>query len=161
MGVEVQADPKPERNRFIRSDQYSFIREGIPALAFKFGYRKGSKEERLHKEWFAKRYHAPGDDLSQPVDREGAARFVSLLADLTSRVADAPERPSWNEDSFFRRFDGPGLRTPPRGRPPEPARGGTSGARRYRAARRGRPEQPGGVQQALVAQPRERLAHPV
>jgi hypothetical protein len=105
LGVEVMRDPNPEANGFTRSDQYSFILEGVPALSFRFGYRKGSKEERLHKEWFAKRYHAPGDDLSQPVDREGAARFVSLLADLTSRVADAPERPSWNKDSFFRRFE--------------------------------------------------------
>ncbi|MCY1074057.1 M20/M25/M40 family metallo-hydrolase [Archangium lansingense] len=112
MGVEVMRDPNPEANGFTRSDQYSFILEGVPAMSFRFGYRKGSKEERLHKEWHAKRYHAPGDDLSQPVDREGAARFVSLLADLTSRVADAPERPSWNKDSFFRRFEQPGTPAP-------------------------------------------------
>ncbi|MFY0563780.1 M28 family peptidase [Archangium lansingense] len=112
MGVEVMRDPNPEANGFTRSDQYSFILEGVPAMSFRFGYRKGSKEERLHKEWHAKRYHAPGDDLSQPVEREGAARFVSLLADLTSRVADAPERPSWNKDSFFRRFERPGAPAP-------------------------------------------------
>ncbi|QRO01735.1 M20/M25/M40 family metallo-hydrolase [Archangium violaceum] len=105
LGVEVMRDPNPEANVFVRSDQYSFIREGVPALSFKFGYRKGSKEERLHEEWFMKRYHGPSDDLAQPVDREGAVRFVQLLADLTRRVADAPERPSWNEDSFFRRFE--------------------------------------------------------
>jgi hypothetical protein len=46
-------------------------------------------------------------DLSQPMDREAAARFVCLLADLTRRVADAPQRPRWNEDSFFRRFERP------------------------------------------------------
>jgi hypothetical protein len=103
--VEVIRDPKPEANLFVRSDQYSFIRKGVPALAFKFGYRKGSKEERLHTEWFQKRYHGPTDDLSQPVDREAAVRFVSLLADLTARVADAPERPRWNPDSYFRRFE--------------------------------------------------------
>jgi Zn-dependent M28 family amino/carboxypeptidase len=37
-GVKVQADKEPNRNRFIRSDQYSFIKKGVPALAFKFGY---------------------------------------------------------------------------------------------------------------------------
>jgi Peptidase family M28 len=31
-GIQVQPDPEPLRNSFIRSDQYSFIREGIPAL---------------------------------------------------------------------------------------------------------------------------------
>jgi Zn-dependent M28 family amino/carboxypeptidase len=105
LGVEVMRDPNPEANIFVRSDQYSFIRTGVPALSFKFGYRKGSKEERLHTEWLQKRYHGPADDLSQPMDREAAVRFVSLLADLTVRVADAPERPTWNQDSFFRRFE--------------------------------------------------------
>ena len=42
LGVDVQTDREPEQNRFIRSDQYSFIRRGIPSLAFKFGYEFGS-----------------------------------------------------------------------------------------------------------------------
>jgi Zn-dependent M28 family amino/carboxypeptidase len=41
MGIEVQLDPEPARNSFIRSDQYSFILHGIPALAMKDGYAKG------------------------------------------------------------------------------------------------------------------------
>ena len=32
-GVSVQPDPQPLRNIFVRSDQYSFIRHGVPALA--------------------------------------------------------------------------------------------------------------------------------
>ncbi|PTL80071.1 M28 family metallopeptidase [Vitiosangium sp. GDMCC 1.1324] len=104
LGIELMRDPQPEANSFIRSDQYSFILEGVPALSFAAGYRKGSKEERLEKDWLLERYHGPADDLSQPVDREAAVRFVNLLADLTQRVADAPQRPSWNADSFFRRY---------------------------------------------------------
>jgi Zn-dependent M28 family amino/carboxypeptidase len=34
LGVDAQTDREPEQNRFIRSDQYSFIRKGVPALAF-------------------------------------------------------------------------------------------------------------------------------
>jgi hypothetical protein len=89
---------------FVRSDQYAFIREGVPALAFKFGSEPGSKEERLQQQWYREHYHAPSDDLSQPVSKEGAAKFVRMLADLTRAVTDAPERPRWNESSFFRRF---------------------------------------------------------
>ena len=33
LGVEPQPISSPRRNLFIRSDQYSFIRRGIPALA--------------------------------------------------------------------------------------------------------------------------------
>ena len=105
-GVEVQADKEPQRNLFIRSDQYSFIRRGIPALAFKFGYIPGSPEEKLHKDWLRDRYHAPSDDLNQPVDKAAAAQFDRIILTLVERVADANSRPEWKPDSFFRRFAG-------------------------------------------------------
>jgi len=103
-GVQVQADKEPERNLFIRSDQYNFIKSGVPALAFKFGYDKGSPEEKLAKDWLRDRYHAPSDDLNQPVDKPAAAKFNRIMLDMGSRVANADERPRWNGDSFFRRF---------------------------------------------------------
>jgi Zn-dependent M28 family amino/carboxypeptidase len=103
-GVQVQADKEPERNLFIRSDQYNFIKSGVPALAFKFGYDKGSPEERLAKDWLRERYHAPSDDLNQPVDKAAAAKFNRIMLDLGTRVANADARPRWNADSFFRRF---------------------------------------------------------
>ncbi len=103
-GVDVQTDREPEQNRFIRSDQYMFIREGIPSLAFKFGYEFGSPEEKIRRDWVATRYHRPSDDLSQPVDLEAAARFNRVIMRLVQRVADDSKRPSWYADSFFRRF---------------------------------------------------------
>jgi hypothetical protein len=103
-GVTVQADKEPEQNRFIRSDQYSFIRNGVPALAFKFGYEFGTPEEKIHKDWLRDRYHKPSDDLNQPVDKEAAAQFDRIIVSLLTRVADADQRPAWNADSFFRRF---------------------------------------------------------
>ena len=102
--VEVQFDKDPNANRFIRSDQYSFIKKGIPSLAFKFGWIKGSAEEKIYRDWYRDRYHAVSDDLSQPVDLEGAGLFTSILFDLLERVADAPAAPHWNADSFFKRF---------------------------------------------------------
>lgn len=103
-GVQVQADKEPEHNRFIRSDQYSFIKKGVPALAFKFGYIPGAPEEKLFKAWYAERYHAPSDDVNQPVDLAAAAHCNAILEKLALRVADAEQRPAWKPDSFFRRF---------------------------------------------------------
>jgi Zn-dependent M28 family amino/carboxypeptidase len=103
-GVEVIPDPEPQRNSFIRSDQYSFIKAGVPALAFKLGYAKGSAEEALFKGWLKDRYHAPSDDLQQPVDRGAAVRFNRLMAALAEHVANDGARPEWNRKSFFRRF---------------------------------------------------------
>src|SRR6185503_9235967 len=104
LGVEVQTDREPEQNRFIRSDQYSFIRRGIPALAFKFGYEFGSPDQTTRLNWVRDRYHQPSDDLTQPVDLEAAAKFNRVIMALLTRVANDAARPSWNADSFFRRF---------------------------------------------------------
>jgi hypothetical protein len=103
-GVKVQADKEPNHNRFIRSDQYSFIKKGVPALAFKFGYQPDDPEEKIFKDWVTNRYHGVKDDLTQPVDKAAAARFNDILETLALRVADANEPPHWNERSFFRRF---------------------------------------------------------
>lgn len=104
IGVEVQDDPAPERNVFIRSDQYNFIRQGIPALKIDNGYKKGSKEEQIQKAWLGQRYHAPSDDLKQPVDLQAAATYNRLILALATAVANDSARPHWKADSFFRRF---------------------------------------------------------
>jgi Zn-dependent M28 family amino/carboxypeptidase len=102
--ITVQPDPEPQRNRFIRSDQYNFIKAGIPALAMKVGYDEGTPEAAIAKRWTEQRYHAPSDDLDQPVDLGAAATYVALVRDLVTRIAQRPARPKWNETSFFRRF---------------------------------------------------------
>jgi Zn-dependent M28 family amino/carboxypeptidase len=104
LGLPLVPDPFPDRNAFVRSDQYSFIREGVPSLAFKFGFAKGSPEAELERVWRATHYHAPSDDLSQPVAREDAVRLNDFVAELALRVADAPARPRWLPGSFFKRF---------------------------------------------------------
>lgn len=104
MGLPLVPDPFPDRNSFVRSDQYSFIREGIPALAFKFGFGPTDPEAEIERQWRSKRYHAPSDDLAQPVAKTDAIRLHDFVAELALRVANAPERPVWNGQSFFRRF---------------------------------------------------------
>jgi len=103
-GVQVQTDPEPLRNAFIRSDQYSFIRQGIPAVAMSVGYKPGTPEATAHKKWLTERYHAPSDDINQPVDLAAAGKFEDIVQALAVKVADDLQRPQWNNDSFFRRF---------------------------------------------------------
>jgi Zn-dependent M28 family amino/carboxypeptidase len=103
LGLGLQGDPEPARRRYIRSDQYSFIQRGVPAVALKVGYAKDSPEEKLQKTWTATRYHAVSDDLSQPVDLEAAALF-NRAVEAAVREIGAGARPRWNEESFFRRF---------------------------------------------------------
>lgn len=105
--VKVIADEQPEANRFIRSDQYSFVQKGIPALAFKFGYEKGSPQEKTFNDWVHTHYHAPSDDIYQKVDNDAAGRFCRVIYALADRVADDAARPTWKPASFFRRFAAP------------------------------------------------------
>lgn len=107
-GVRSQPDPEPQRNAFIRSDQYNFIRLGIPALAMGVGFDPGSPEQQIFKDWLTHRYHAPSDDLDQPVNLNAAGKYEEIIRMLMLRVADSAERPAWNPDSFFRRYAGMG-----------------------------------------------------
>ncbi|AUW59457.1 peptidase M28 [Sphingobium sp. SCG-1] len=103
LGLTLIADPLPNRNSFVRTDQYSFVREGIPALAFKFGFPPGSDAFRIEHDWRANRYHAPSDDLNQPgVLRDEAVKLDHYVAMLARTIADDPARPRWLESSIFK-----------------------------------------------------------
>jgi Zn-dependent M28 family amino/carboxypeptidase len=103
-GVRVQADPEPERNVFIRSDQYSFVRHGVPSIMMDVGVEPGSPEQKIFKDWRTQRYHAPSDDVNQPVDLATAAKYEEIVRALLINVADDSLRPEWKPDSFFRRY---------------------------------------------------------
>jgi Zn-dependent M28 family amino/carboxypeptidase len=102
--IEVLSDPEPERNAFTRSDQYSFIKTGVPSLSLKVGFTRNSPEHEIVRKWRTERYHAPSDDLAQPIDRQAAEDFGKLYVEAVAAVANRPTRPRWNSDSFFRRF---------------------------------------------------------
>jgi hypothetical protein len=98
-GVPVAPDPMPER--FSGSDQYSFALAGVPALIFA-NTRSGAARAQV-LDWFRNRYHAPSDDLGQPLDFEAAARFTRAVLEVVGAVADAPRRPVWNPGDVFAR----------------------------------------------------------
>ncbi len=104
MGLPMSVDPFPDRNTFIRSDQYSFIREGVPSLFLKFGLTPGSADIETDRRWRAEHYHSPSDDMNQPIRVADSIRFNDFAGGLALRVANAPARPAWLPDSFFRRF---------------------------------------------------------
>ncbi len=105
-GVAAVPDPEPERNAFVRSDQYSFIRAGIPAVSLKVGFERGTPEHRRILAFRRERYHRPSDDPAQPVDLASAAAFQAFYVLLVRHIADRPARPAWNGDSFFGRYAG-------------------------------------------------------
>jgi Peptidase family M28 len=99
LGIEVQSDPEPERNLLQRSDQWPFLQAGIPATAFVFGFRPGSRSEEIYRQWYRTGYHKPQDDLKQPMDFKAAGEFNRFFYQLVERVADEPSAPAWKPAS--------------------------------------------------------------
>jgi Zn-dependent M28 family amino/carboxypeptidase len=107
LGVRVQPDPEPLRNVFVRSDQYNFIRHGVPSLMMSVAPQPGSPEQKIFKDWLTQRYHAPSDDVDQPVDLAAAAKYEEIVRALLINVANDDHRPEWKPSSFFRRYAEP------------------------------------------------------
>jgi Zn-dependent M28 family amino/carboxypeptidase len=101
-GLRLVPDPLPDRNSFIRTDQFSFVKAGVPALAFKFGFERNTPEFEIEHQWRANRYHAPSDDPEQPGVLNGeAVKLDDFVTAITRAVANAGQRPSWNPQSLF------------------------------------------------------------
>lgn len=104
LGLTVEADPEPEQNRFIRSDQYSFVAQGIPALHIKYGNKTADGRNNLNQTvqiWRAKYYHKPQDDINGTFDFEAGRKYAQLNFLIGYLIANDPQRPAWNAGDFF------------------------------------------------------------
>jgi len=99
MGVSVSPDPMPQESIFVRSDHYRFVTRGIPAILLMTGYANGG--EAQWKNFLGKVYHTPGDDLSQKIDWNAAARYGDLNYRISRTLADADQRPLWYRGDYF------------------------------------------------------------
>jgi Zn-dependent M28 family amino/carboxypeptidase len=105
IGVGLSADPFPEDVVFVRSDQYAFVRAGVPAVYLDGGIEPavagGASPKDAFDKFLRNCYHQPCDDASQPIQYEDAARLAKLNARIGVLVGDAAERPRWNKGDFF------------------------------------------------------------
>jgi len=103
-GFTVTPDPMPEETIFIRSDQYPFVRTGVPAIYLSTGQRSDDKDVDLPALWMdhlKRRYHKPSDDLSQPIHWPSTGVFARLVADILGDIARDPQAPAWLPGDFF------------------------------------------------------------
>jgi hypothetical protein len=99
--IELRPDHETERNLFRRADNYSFVRVGVPIAGFIFGYNPGTPEERIYRDWYARRYHKPQDDLMTPIDWAAAVKFNDFYRTLVLAIANNPSRPAWLPTSAY------------------------------------------------------------
>jgi Zn-dependent M28 family amino/carboxypeptidase len=105
-GYRLSPDPAPEQVSFIRSDQFSFIRQGIPSIVLGGGQQSreaGVNASELKRDFREKHYHQPSDDLSLPMDFGAAAGLARVYLRMALDVANTPARPAWKPNDFFAR----------------------------------------------------------
>jgi Zn-dependent M28 family amino/carboxypeptidase len=108
-GLALGPDPMPEQTVFIRSDQYSFVRRGIPAVFLVTGMRSADPAVDgggAFGEFMGRHYHQPSDDLRLPMNQEAVSSFVRASVLLTHALAQDREAPRWKPGNFFGRTFG-------------------------------------------------------
>ncbi|MET0533115.1 MAG: M28 family metallopeptidase [Steroidobacter sp.] len=103
-GYRLSADAAPEQVKFIRSDQFSFIRRGIPAIVLSGGYQPRDPSvdlAELREQFLSSHYHQPNDDLTFPIDYPTAADLARINLRIVLGVGNAATPPRWNNGDFF------------------------------------------------------------
>lgn len=104
IGVTVSPDPYPNEADFVRSDQYPFVRRGIPSIYIGAGYHAADPKvdaQKLQLAWIGTIYHTPKDDMSQTLDFNVGAMVAKVALKTGEMVADRDQRPHWNAGDFF------------------------------------------------------------
>lgn len=104
LGLGIEDDPEPKQARFTRSDQYSFVLAGIPALHIKYGSKTADGKNNMNDivaPWRAKYYHEPQDDINGIFDFEAGKKYAQLNFLIGYLVAQDPARPTWNKGDIF------------------------------------------------------------
>ena len=103
-GFEARPDPYYDESEITRSDQYSFLLQGIPFIWLAEGV--GSPDPNIEgmevfTAFLEDHYHQVSDDESQPVDWDTARRFARAGARITRRIAMEDDAPVWNAGDFI------------------------------------------------------------
>jgi len=105
LNLSIEPDPEPTQNRFIRSDQYSFVVQGVPALHIKYGNKTADGKNNLSEtvqKWRAVTYHKQQDNFEGGTfDWSAGAQYARLNFLIGYQVAQATQRPTWNKGDFF------------------------------------------------------------
>ncbi|HQX72660.1 MAG TPA: M28 family peptidase [Chitinophagaceae bacterium] len=104
LGLDIEKDPEPNENRFVRSDQYSFVINGIPALHIKYGNKSdtpGFDMDAYVKKWRAKYYHQSADGMDGIFNFAAAKTYVQLNFLVSFSIAQTLLRPEWNKGDLF------------------------------------------------------------
>jgi Zn-dependent M28 family amino/carboxypeptidase len=102
--MELAEDPWPQLNLFTRSDHYSFVKQGVPAVFLFPGLKSKDPEKaegKAFNDFMANHYHKPSDELNAEFNWVAAKKFTEVNFHIGNTIANQAQKPKWNEDSFF------------------------------------------------------------
>lgn len=103
-GFVETPDPAPEEVTFIRSDQYPFVRAGIPAIYPDVGALSSDPSvdaAAALRQFLLTHYHMPSDSAALPIHWPSLARLARFEARLALAIANGDARPAWLPGDFF------------------------------------------------------------
>ncbi|WMS86234.1 M28 family peptidase [Pleionea litopenaei] len=104
VGLQLSPDPMPEQNIFVRSDHYSFVKQGVPSVFLVPGFKSLDESidgGKIFQKFFHQHYHQPSDEATLPIDYEAGAKFTQVNYLIGTEIANSDNRPNWNEGDFF------------------------------------------------------------
>ncbi|MCW5962339.1 MAG: M28 family peptidase [Pyrinomonadaceae bacterium] len=101
-GIKTVPDPVPDEKIFTRSDHYSFVERGVPALML-MGAPEGDIQDAMKrmKEWEKVNYHQPGDTIKDDWVWEGAETVAEVMGILGWRISEMDKMPEWLPSSIY------------------------------------------------------------
>ena len=105
-GIKVVPDPVPDEKVFYRSDHYSFVERGVPALML-MGAPDGDIQVTMKrmKEWEKTDYHQPGDVIQANWAWEGAETVAEVMGILGWRISETDKMPEWLATGRFGKLE--------------------------------------------------------
>ncbi|MBI5069123.1 MAG: M28 family peptidase [Deltaproteobacteria bacterium] len=104
-GRTMVGDLFPDRGSYYRSDQFSFAKQGVPAIDLRGGIDFVGRPEgwgrKVGDEWLAHHYHQTSDEYDDDWDFSGIAEDARAVFLVGRRVAEAEEMPRWNPGDEF------------------------------------------------------------
>ena len=103
-GLTLSPDPIPEQTLFVRSDHYSFVKQGIPSIYLTPGFTSSDPDvdgKTVFYDFISTHYHQETDEATLPINYDSGALFTRVNFDIGREIANSKYKPQWNEGDFF------------------------------------------------------------
>ncbi len=104
MNVKLDPDAHPEQGSYFRSDHFSLVRVGVPAVNVEPGWlirgHDAAYGEKLFEDYNDHHYHQPSDEFDPSWDLSGTVQETRLVFRLMDAVSEAAAMPTLRREGM-------------------------------------------------------------